>query len=85
MNLQSYLQSRKKSEVMLIAAGLTILVGVLDYLTGPLSFTIFYLVPVALAAWFAGKQAGLGVALISSVFWFAIHPLCNRSVFGRRD
>ena len=75
MNLQSYLQSRKKSEVMLIAVGLTTLVGVLDYLTGPLSFTIFYLVPVALAAWFAGKQAGLGVALISAVFWFAIDTL----------
>ena len=75
MNLQSYLQSRKKSEVMLIALGLTVLVGILDYLTGPLSFAIFYLIPVALAAWFAGKQAGVSIAFVSAIFWFAIDAL----------
>jgi hypothetical protein len=51
-------------EWMLLAS----LVGILDYATGPfISLTLFYLVPVAGAAWFAGPRAGLIVALTAGL------------------
>jgi PAS domain S-box-containing protein len=46
---------------------LVVLVGVIDYLTGvEISFSIFYLIPVSLVAWFAGKWPGLLIALTSA-------------------
>lgn len=47
-----------------------LLVGVLDFLTGfELSFSLFYLGPVAIAAWYLGPRAGYGIALLSAVLW----------------
>jgi diguanylate cyclase (GGDEF)-like protein len=52
-------------------AVLVILLGIVDYLTGPdISFLIFYLVPVSLAAWFGGRPAGALIALLSAATWF---------------
>jgi hypothetical protein len=46
---------------------LAVLVGILDYATGPfISLTLFYLVPVAGAAWFAGQRAGFIVAVTAA-------------------
>jgi signal transduction histidine kinase len=38
----------------------TFLVGYVDWVTGPeINLTIFYLIPVAVVAWYGGKRAGL--------------------------
>ncbi|EXI81846.1 MAG: putative diguanylate cyclase YcdT [Candidatus Accumulibacter appositus] len=48
-----------------------LLVGALDYLTGyEISMSLFYLGPVALATWYGGRRAGIGIALISCFFWY---------------
>ena len=50
-----------------LAVAITVLVAVGDYLTGPyLAFATVYLLPVGLAAWFAGRRAALIVALLAS-------------------
>jgi len=47
------------------------LVGWLDYLTGPaLSFALFYIPPVATAAWFSGRRIGLIAAFAGAAAWF---------------
>lgn len=47
-----------------------LLVGVLDFLTGiELSFSLFYLGPIAIAVWYLGPLAGYGIALLSAVLW----------------
>lgn len=52
------------------------LVGVLDYLTGyEISFAVFYLVPVGLAAWYASRRSGFGFALASSIVWYLVERL----------
>jgi hypothetical protein len=52
------------AEWILLAA----LVGILDYATGPfISLTLFYLVPVAGSAWFAGLRPGFIVALTAGI------------------
>ncbi len=50
---------------------LIVLVGIADYVTGPeLAFSIFYLLPVTLAAWHGGRRLGLVISLVSAVAWF---------------
>ena len=47
-----------------------------DYMTGAEpSFLIFYLVPVSVAAWFAGKWPSVAVSIASAVAWFAADAL----------
>ena len=51
-------------------------IGVCDYLTGQLSLSIFYLGPVALATWCAGRLSGWAISLVSAAMWF----LANLSI-----
>jgi signal transduction histidine kinase len=47
------------------------LVGWLDYRTAPaISFGLFYIPPVAMAAWFGGRRLGLIAAFASAAAWF---------------
>jgi len=44
------------------------LIGVLDYLTGyEIQLTIFYLLPISLVTWFAGRQNGILISLVSAI------------------
>ena len=55
--------------VALAVAGVAI-VGVLDYLTSyEVSVALFYLGPVAIAAWYVGRRAGVAIAVISALSW----------------
>jgi len=47
------------------------LVGGVDYFTGnEVSFSLFYVGPVAFATWYAGRRLGIGIALLSCVVWY---------------
>ncbi len=51
---------------LLVAA----LIGVIRYLTGPeFALSFFYILPIALATWYAGKWAGVAVSLTSAISW----------------
>ena len=52
--------------------GLLLLVGGVDYLTGyEISVTIFYLLPVSLAAWFVSRRSAVLVSSLSVGIWLA--------------
>jgi signal transduction histidine kinase len=52
----------------LVAVAAVILIGVVDYITGPmLSMSVFYLVPTAWVTAQAGRRAGLAIAALSAV------------------
>jgi diguanylate cyclase (GGDEF)-like protein len=54
-----------------IGIGLVISLGVIDFLTGyEFSFSIFYLVPIALTTWLGNRRLGLAVAGASAIVWF---------------
>ena len=60
------------SKLSWIIAGLLLaaVIGILDVLTGPnLSFEIFYLIPIAMTLWFAGKWPGIFIAVVSAAIW----------------
>jgi diguanylate cyclase (GGDEF)-like protein len=47
-----------------------ILIGVIRFLTGPeFALSLFYLLPIALATWYAGGWVGITVSLASAVSW----------------
>ena len=68
----------RKPRSFFIGAGTiaVLLIGVPDYLLGyGVSFSIFYLVPILIAAWYAGKGAGIYMAVISAAIWFTADEL----------
>jgi signal transduction histidine kinase len=65
------------------AAALLAVVTWLDYITGyELGFFVFYFAPVALAAWYGTRRAGIGVAIAAGACWYlsdslSHHPYSN--------
>ncbi len=69
---------RKLSKRSLLMLGLVVIlvIGVLDYLTGSeLSFSIFYLLPIALVAWLVGRKSGLVLSFAGGVTWLIAEQL----------
>jgi diguanylate cyclase (GGDEF)-like protein len=73
MWLNSFLDRRSKPFIITIALLLVLLLGVMDYLNGPdVSLLIFYVVPVFIAAWYAGRRAGFLTCAASGLSWFVV-------------
>jgi len=65
-----YFSRQSKSFLMILAVCLCIALGAVDYLTGyEVSFSIFYLLPVSLIAWFVGRRPAIFIAIISALIW----------------
>jgi signal transduction histidine kinase len=61
---------------MSLSVALLAVIGVLDAITAEeVSLSIFYLVPVALAAWMLGRRSGLLVSALGAVEWFVTHGI----------
>jgi diguanylate cyclase (GGDEF)-like protein len=65
-----FLQRRSKLELIAIAL---VLIAAPSYLTqvtgGTISFSIFYLAPVALLSWYMGTMEGILAAMVSAAAW----------------
>lgn len=69
--LDGYLNRRSRFTILVLAVSVVGVVEAADYLTGfEVSLSLFYLVPVALAAWYAGVGAGVAIAALSCVGWY---------------
>jgi signal transduction histidine kinase len=70
LRLTEYLSKQSESSVKALGFVLIVLLGVIDYLTGPeLSFSIFYLLPISLVAWLVGRRAGVVVSGAGATSW----------------
>jgi len=69
------------SRLLLVGlAALTLLIVVPDYLSGSeISFSIFYVVPVSLAAWRIGWRAGVLISVLSTALWFTADRLTHEA------
>jgi len=57
-------------------AALVLVIGTLDFYTGPeISFAIFYLIPIALAAWWGGFAQGILIATACSISWQCVETI----------
>jgi len=72
VNLISFFNQRSKIFWASTGFIIVVLMGLVDYLTGyELSFSLFYLIPIALVAWFGGKRLGLVISAASAIAWFS--------------
>ena len=56
-----------------LAISLVAIVGFADVATvSEMSFSIFYLLPIAFATWFIRARAGLFIAIMAAVSWYAV-------------
>ena len=68
--MDSFLQRRSKLELIVIAVVLIALPSYLTLITGgTISFSIFYLAPVALLSWYMGTVEGILASIISAAAW----------------
>src|SRR5512143_3382591 len=67
-----YLSKQSKRALVIQGVLLVLLIGVPDYLLGrEIGFAIFYLVPISLTTWFAGRIPGICVASVAVAVWLA--------------
>lgn len=77
-----YLRKQSKRSLVLLCLSLVVLIGLCDYLAGPeIGFAVFYLVPISLAAWFAGMKSGVILSLASTLAWLADKWLKGEETF----
>lgn len=70
---QAFLSTLSHVWIGALSLLLVAVVGVLDLLTGyELSFSIFYLLPVALGSWYLSQRFGIFVCGVSSVTWLIV-------------
>jgi diguanylate cyclase (GGDEF)-like protein len=68
--LLAFLAQRSKGFILLVGTLLTLLLALIDFLTGPeFIFFIFYWPPIAMVTWFAGKRWGYAAVAMSGVCW----------------
>ena len=66
-SLSGYINRKSMKFVLTACSVVVFLVGVVDYVTGKeLSVSMAYLLPIFFAAWFAGRNTGIFIAVISS-------------------
>jgi diguanylate cyclase (GGDEF)-like protein len=69
--MSEFLKNLNKLTVVSISVLLVFLVGLIDYWSGYfLSFSIFYLIPVMFATWYANRTAGIFIAIFSGIVWY---------------
>ena len=73
----------RQSQTIHIFTTILLILGMsaLDYLTGAeLSFSVFYLIPVSIAAWFVNRRTGMAISLISACAWLFV-DLTNHAIY----
>lgn len=66
-----HLERRTRAEILALAVCGVLVVGGIDYVTGyEVSMSLFYVGPVAVAAWYAGRGSGVAIAGLSCLSWY---------------
>jgi hypothetical protein len=75
-----FLNGQPRMRLLLLGFLSVALLGTLNYLTGyQISFSIFYLLPVAMIAWFVGWRAGILLSLAAAASWLLAELLAGSS------
>ena len=74
------LDNHGKIFIVLLAITQIFILGVLDYHTGfEISFSVFYLIPVAMTAWYAEKNTALVISVFSAITWHFSNQLAGET------
>lgn len=70
MKVTAFLASLSERMIVLLSFTLVLLIGFADYHTDPLlSTSIFYVVPVAISAWYGNRRLSLAITILSAAAW----------------
>jgi diguanylate cyclase (GGDEF)-like protein len=71
-SLNRLLRRLPRGAILAISIILVALIAIVDYLTGDeISFSIFYVVPIIIMAWYLGRIAGIVTSFVSAAAWYA--------------
>jgi diguanylate cyclase (GGDEF)-like protein len=71
MNAVPFFEKRSKLFWVTLGVGFVIILGMIDYLSGyETSFSLFYLAPIFLVAWYTDGRMGLVLSAASTLAWF---------------
>ena len=74
-----FLESMSRNIWLLTSLVIVVIVAMLDFVTGPeIAFSLFYLIPVSLLAWFTGLKQGVLISFLSALVWFYVDHLTGR-------
>ena len=77
--MQVFLNQRSNFFHLVVALLIIFLLGLLDEVTGfEISFSLFYVLPVAYLAWFVGRRAGILISVISATVWLISNHLAGQ-------
>lgn len=72
-DMQRFLKNRSPAQITALSLLLMLILAAVDHTTGyELSFSIFYLIPVSIGAWYAGRGTGLVLGVLSAATWLLI-------------
>lgn len=76
--------SKNMENIWTITSFLLLLgIGIIDYLTGPeYSFSVFYLIPVTLTAWFSRKHVSIVFSIFVVLIWLSVDYYTGRFFFS---
>jgi diguanylate cyclase (GGDEF)-like protein len=78
-NAAARLDGWAKANWAVIGIVLIAVVAELDILTGyELSFSLFYLLPIALVAWYGGRRAALAACILSAAAWLLAEVIAGQ-------
>jgi len=68
--LGRYLAGKSKTFITVLGILAVLFVGEIDYLTGTeISLTAFYILPVLMTAWYAGRRSGITISIFGTLTW----------------
>ena len=70
MNIFNFFSSKSKAFLITLGAGLVGVVGLFDYLTGDIPFSLFYLIPICFITWYTGMHTGILTSFACALIYF---------------
>ncbi|WP_190464489.1 GGDEF domain-containing protein [Aerosakkonema funiforme] len=69
--ITKYLENQPRSFLLVLSFFLVFIIGLIDYLiNNDISLSIFYLIPISIATWYAGDKFGILISFTSAIAWF---------------
>lgn len=79
MKTTEYISNPSMPFCIALCLAILSLIGIADYITGEeISFSVFYLLPVSLATWRAGKWIGILFCFFAAIVWFFADIMTSR-------
>jgi diguanylate cyclase (GGDEF)-like protein len=70
-SIERFLGSLPRWLIVILAAAILAIVGFVDLITGEeIGFSIFYVIPVMLMAWYLGMVAGIVTSFVAAATWY---------------